>query len=105
VLKSPVVKRDTKPKSAPGRWNDFQIAGLMAQTGCLVAIAVFAFLAAGVWLDKILHTRPFFTLVLVLGSMPLTLFGLYRFAVRAVSRLPHSPPGATEGIRTDDDDA
>jgi hypothetical protein len=105
MVKSSPVMQDSKEKPRPRVLSDAQIASLVAQAGCLVIVALFAFLAAGVGLDKVLHTRPLFTLLFVLGSMPLTLVALYRFAVGAVSKARQPPPGAAKGTDSDDDDA
>jgi F0F1-type ATP synthase assembly protein I len=82
--------------------TDTQVAGLIAQSGCLVFGVVLVMVIAGIWLDRALGTRPLFTLVLVLGSAPITVYALFRFAMRAVSKSARVPP--TEGKRSDVDD-
>ncbi|MBN1439331.1 MAG: AtpZ/AtpI family protein [Anaerolineales bacterium] len=66
--------------------DESQIAGLTAQSGCLVVGIVLAALVAGIWLDRILGTRPTLTLALVLGSMPVSLFLMFRIAMRVMGR-------------------
>jgi hypothetical protein len=82
-------------------FSEAQIAGLIAQSGCLVIVVVLAAIAAGIALDRWLNTRPAFTLILVLGSAPLTMFGLYRFAMRTLSKIP---PPAVPGKKSDVDE-
>jgi F0F1-type ATP synthase assembly protein I len=75
--------------------SQYQVAGLAAQSGCLVVGVVLAAIVAGIWLDRALDTRPVFTLALVLGSLPLTIFLLFRLAIRTVSSAgaAEPPPG------------
>jgi F0F1-type ATP synthase assembly protein I len=73
----------------------------MAQSGCLVVGVVLAAVVGGIGLDRILDTRPLFTLFLVLGSVPVTLYVLFRMSMRAISAIPPAKPG---GKKTEDDD-
>jgi hypothetical protein len=97
-----MLEKPEKPRSRA--LSSSQIASLVAQTGCLTFAAIFAFLGAGIGLDRLLHTRPLFTLLLVMGSMPLTLYALYRITVRAVAKTLPPPPAGVKGIDDDRDD-
>ena len=99
------VMRDPMEKPRPRALSTSQIASLVAQTGCLVFVAIFAFLGIGIWLDRTLNTRPLFMLLLVIGSMPLTLYVLYRLTIRAVSNTLQPPPSEVKGIDVDDDES
>jgi F0F1-type ATP synthase assembly protein I len=72
-------------KHPPRLMSDAQVAGLMAQSGCLAFGMVLATVVGGIWLDRLLNTRPLMTLLLVLGSVPVTIFLLFRIAMRAVA--------------------
>jgi hypothetical protein len=77
------------------------IAGVLAQAGCATLALVSAALVAGLWLDGRFDTRPLFTLLLVLASVPVTMFLLYRIAVTGAARLqrqagPSAPPEEEE---------
>jgi F0F1-type ATP synthase assembly protein I len=62
------------------------------QVGCVTLIIVFAALFAGIGIDKLFGTKPIFTLILTLGSAPLSLFITYHLAMRAVkSATPDKP--------------
>ena len=99
------VTLEKMEKPRPPALSTAQIASLVAQTGCLVFVAIFAALGLGILLDRTLHTRPFFMLVFVLGSMPLTLFVLYRLTLRAVSKVLPTPPAEAKGPNVDDDES
>jgi len=63
------------------------LAGVAGQVGCLTLLVVFAALFVGLWLDKSLGTKPVFTVVLLLGSVPVTLFLMFRMVKAAVDRM------------------
>jgi F0F1-type ATP synthase assembly protein I len=81
-----------------------QIAGLMTQSGCLVVALVLVAVVGGIWLDRMLGTRPVITLVLVLGSIPLTLFLLFKTATRAISAVKPAAQPAKKVLDDDDDE-
>jgi F0F1-type ATP synthase assembly protein I len=88
------VKQEPEGNPVPNAVPDSQIAGLVGQIGCLVVAVLLVTLVGGIWLDRTLNTRPAFTLILVLGSMPVTFYLLYRIAVQAVSK--GRPAGAPD---------
>ncbi|MBE3040190.1 MAG: AtpZ/AtpI family protein [Chloroflexi bacterium] len=55
--------------------------------GGLTLVVIFAALFAGLWLDKILDSKPLFTIVLVLVSIPVTLFLTFRVVRAATARI------------------
>ena len=65
-------------------------AASASQGGCLTVVVVFAALFAGLWLDAQLHTKPLFTLLLVLISIPISLFLMLQFTLRAVRNLSYN---------------
>jgi F0F1-type ATP synthase assembly protein I len=66
------------------------LATTVAQVGCVTVIVILGFLALGLALDNWLGTRPLFTLVLVLVSIPLSLYLLVRVALSSTQQL--APP-------------
>ena len=102
MLESRPVTQKTNPDRNPRISPETQIAGLMAQSGCLVVAMVLVAVVAGIWLDRTLNTRPVLTLLLVLGSVPVTLFVLFRIATQAISAV--KPPAAHPRKEPNDDD-
>ena len=75
------------------------LAGLLGQVGCLTVILILMALGAGLWLDNRLGTRPTFTLGLVLGSIPVSIYLMIRVLQSGMSRV--QPPGRSEGGEDD----
>lgn len=63
------------------------LAGLLGQVGCVTLIVIFAALGIGLWLDSQFDTRPLFTLVLVLGSVPATIYLMVRIVLTGMARI------------------
>jgi F0F1-type ATP synthase assembly protein I len=70
------------------------LAGVAGQVGCLTLVIVFAALFAGLGLDRLLNTKPLFTLILLIGSVPLTLFLMFRIVKAATDRI--QPPAKSD---------
>jgi F0F1-type ATP synthase assembly protein I len=63
------------------------LASIAGQVGCLTLVIIFVALFAGLWLDRYLDTKPLFTIVLLIGSVPVTLFLMFRVVRSATSRI------------------
>jgi len=72
--------------------NNLALYSVGGQVGCaslfIILIAVFA----GIALDKLLGTKPLFTIGLTLGSAPLSLYISYKLAMRAVKDITPQEP-------------
>jgi MFS-type transporter involved in bile tolerance (Atg22 family) len=53
----------------------------------LTLVVIFAALFAGLWLDKILNSKPILTIILILVSVPVTLFLTFRVVKSATARI------------------
>jgi hypothetical protein len=86
----------TGEKRAPERGQyvkNLALAGFAGQVGFLTLVIIIVALLAGLWLDSQLQTRPLFTIVALLASVPVTLFIMYRVAMSFVTRIkPPEPP-------------
>jgi hypothetical protein len=57
------------------------LLGVIGAVGCLTLGIIGTAIFAGLWLDNQFHTRPLFAIVLVLASMPVTLFLMFRIVM------------------------
>jgi len=53
----------------------------------LTLIIIFVGLFAGILLDKFLNSKPLFTVILTIASIPLTIFATFRVVKAASSRI------------------
>jgi F0F1-type ATP synthase assembly protein I len=53
----------------------------------LTLVIIFAALIAGLWLDRILNSKPLLTIVFILVSIPVTLFLTFRVVRAATARI------------------
>ncbi len=53
------------------RFNTFLIV-VIGQMGCLTLVVIALSVLAGLWLDNNFHTKPIFTLVLLLAGVPVS---------------------------------
>lgn len=79
---------------------------LLAQVGVLTVVVLVGSLAGGLALDKWLDTRPIFTVLLMLGSFPISMYIIYRVAIQTVAKIP-PPPVKSQSRKevADSDDA
>jgi F0F1-type ATP synthase assembly protein I len=69
------------------------------EIGCLMLIFVLVAVFGGLWLDRLFGTKPLFTILLVLGSAPLSIVITYWIAIRAV-RDVNPPPSAGKPVQS-----
>ncbi len=62
------------------------IAEGVAQIGFVIVVIILAALGLGLWMDSHFGTRPWFTLGLVLASIPVSLVVLVRVAMSVAMR-------------------
>jgi ABC-type transport system involved in cytochrome c biogenesis permease subunit len=81
------------------------LASIAGQVGCLTLVIIFVALFAGLWLDRYFETKPLFTLVLLIGSVPVTLFLMFRMVRAATSRIKPAQNSETTKIPTPEEDS
>jgi len=72
------------------------LAAMAGQVGCLTTIIVVTALFAGLWIDSRFNTRPTFTIVLVILSVPLTLAVMLWVVKNITSRIKTATQQKTE---------
>jgi F0F1-type ATP synthase assembly protein I len=81
------------------------LASIAGQVGCLTLVIIFVALFAGLWLDRYLETKPLFTIVLLIGSVPVTLFLMFRVVRAATSRIKPIQNSEKNKIPTPEEDS
>jgi len=69
-----------------------KFVGVGAQVGCLTLVVVLLSVFCGLWLDRILGTKPAITIILLLSSAPVALALTFWVAKRAIKDLNPQPP-------------
>src|SRR3989304_3938931 len=78
---------------------------VIGQIGLFTMGVIVAALIAGLWLDRLLSTRPLFTLLLMGASFPVTYYIIYRIALNAVGKIqPAAGQSSPAGEETQRDD-
>ncbi|MGD0750250.1 MAG: AtpZ/AtpI family protein [Anaerolineales bacterium] len=75
----------------PGRKQKDEFRAAVTMTVMWVAgltlVIIFVALFAGILLDKFLNSKPLFTVILTIASIPLTIFSTFRVVKAASSRI------------------
>ncbi|MHB0989412.1 MAG: AtpZ/AtpI family protein [Bellilinea sp.] len=78
---------DPSGPSGKQKLLNLALASIAGQVGCLTLVIILGAVFLGLWLDSRLGTRPWWTIGLVLGSIPVSLVVML-FVVRlAVSKI------------------
>jgi F0F1-type ATP synthase assembly protein I len=72
------------------------LAGIIGQVGCITIIIVGLALGAGLLLDRFLGTEPIFTILLMVGSVPVTLYIIVRVSLLAAARIQQTQETTTK---------
>lgn len=78
------------------------IAAVTGQVGCLTLVIIFLALFGGLWLDNALQTKPLFTLVFLIGSVPVTLILMF-WVVRKTTA--HIKPSSAQEAKLSQEEA
>jgi F0F1-type ATP synthase assembly protein I len=76
--------------------NNLALYSVGGQVGCATLAIVLLALFVGIGLDRLLGTKPVFSILLILGSAPLSLFLTYKLAIRAVKSVSPKEPAAPQ---------
>ena len=74
-----------KPDQRPINYATF-MATVMSQVGCVVVLLIGLAMGAGLLLDRFLDTDRLFTVIFLLGSVPVTLYIIMRLSLNAAAR-------------------
>lgn len=82
-----MTSSEDKEPSGRQKALNLALAALTAQVGCLTLFFVLAAAFGGLWLDNYFQTKPWFTIGLLIASIPLSLFGMFFIARKAVNKI------------------
>jgi magnesium-transporting ATPase (P-type) len=80
------------------------LAGVIGQVGCLTLAIIAIALFAGLWLDNQFHTRPIITVVLVLASVPLTLYLMFRIVLAVAPKIQMNTDQLMKASKTEEEE-
>ena len=80
---------DSEPqdKDRQQKAYNLALAAVASQVGCLTLVIIFVALIAGLWLDRTFATKPLFTILFMIASMPVTLYLMFKVVRSATSRM------------------
>lgn len=80
---------------------------VLGQVGCLTLAIVIGAMLGGIWLDRQFNTRALFTVLLMVGSVPVTIYLMFRVVWNATARIrsaasSHAPQQSVKEDRNGD---
>ncbi len=66
--------------------KNLALAAMMSQVGCVTVVIVVGALLGGLWVDSRFDTRPLFTIIFVLLSVPVSMYSLVRVALSTAAQ-------------------
>jgi len=79
-----MTQKENKPVQGGFQPADgMKMIAVAGQVGCVTLLSVLLAVFLGIYLDRVLGTRPLILILLVLGSAPLSLLLTYYIAIRA----------------------
>lgn len=92
------MSQDQPPQNRKQAVLNLTLAAVAGQVGLLTLIIVLGAVFGGLWLDNRLGTRPTFTLIFVISSIPVSLVVMFAVVRAAVKRIKASMQG-TETVK------
>lgn len=87
------INTDGKPTQTNTQYAiNLGLAGFAGLVGLVTFGIVIVALLGGLFLDRQLATKPLFVILFLLGSVPVTIFVMFRLALGAISKIKLSPP-------------
>lgn len=76
-----------QPAPASNKAFNATLTTVIAQVGCLTPIIILGFLFVGLWLDRRFDASPLFTIIFILGAMPVSIVVLFVIVNSATRRM------------------
>ena len=71
----------------PNKVFNTTLTTVIAQVGCLTPVIILGALFLGLWLDRKFESSPLFTIIFIVGSMPVSIIALFAIVRSATKRL------------------
>ena len=81
---------DPTPNKTQYAFN-LTLAAVSGQVGCLTLVIILGALLGGLWLDNAFGTRPMFTILLLVFSVPVTVVAMLWVVRKATSKIKPVP--------------
>jgi hypothetical protein len=69
---------------------NWALLGLIGQVGCVTFVIILLVIFLGLWLDNQFQTRPFITMAMVIGSIPVSIILMLFLVRKGVDRIKDS---------------
>ena len=79
------------------------LAAVAGQVGCLTLLVIIVTLFGGLWLDSWLGTKPLFTVLLLVGSIPVTIILMFWVVRKATAHIKPAGNVETNSIQEDEE--
>ncbi len=79
-------------------WLNLTLAGAAGQVGCVTLVIILIAVLGGLWLDGQFHTRPVFTLALLVASIPVSLLAMLYIVRLVTSKIKAGPPAKEKTV-------
>ncbi len=66
--------------------KNLALAGMMSQVGCVTVVIVVGALLGGLWVDSLFNTKPLFTILFLILSIPVSVYSLVRVALSTAAQ-------------------
>jgi F0F1-type ATP synthase assembly protein I len=88
-----MAKSDGNPPQKSSNYAiNLSLAGFAGTVGVVTLVIVVVALIAGLFLDRQLNTKPLFTILILLGSVPVTIYVMFRLAMGLISKIKPDQP-------------
>ncbi len=78
---------EKEPITSKQKLLNLTLVGIVSQVGCLTLVIILAALLLGLFLDSRFNTRPWFTIGLVIVSIPVSLVLMFIIVRTAIKKL------------------
>ena len=66
--------------------KNLALAGMLSQIGCVTVVIVVGALLGGLWADSLFKSKPLFTVVFMIASIPVSLYIVVRMALSTAAQ-------------------